>query len=175
MSSTGSALGLTMHHFTGPSSSSYSTAFPPLQAFPWSFPHHKKNAQHGSQQCAFRQSLAPPKFPAYLKHTLYGSLALDQYHYLQNLRTAEHTKPTPSSSSSSAPFATTAAAAAAVTGTAASMTTPAATTTATRPIVHNTSLEQVDLRLPTCWNQKDKSNKVEIGRNGLDLTYIGIV
>ncbi|ORY97455.1 concanavalin A-like lectin/glucanase domain-containing protein [Syncephalastrum racemosum] len=134
MSSTGSALGLTMHHFTGPSSSSYSTAFPPLQSFPWSFPHHKKHAQHGSQQTAFRQSLAPPKYPSYLKHTLYASLALEQYHYLQNLRIAEHTKPTSSSSSSSA--------------------------------------TSVDLRLPTCWNQKDKSNKVEIGRNGLDLTYI---
>lgn len=35
-------------------------------------------------------------------------------------------------------------------------------------------MEQLDLRLPTFWNSKDKSKNVEVGTNGLDLSYIGI-
>lgn len=34
-------------------------------------------------------------------------------------------------------------------------------------------MEQLDLRLPTFWNSKDKSKNIEVGINGLDLSYIG--
>ncbi|KAI8078456.1 concanavalin A-like lectin/glucanase domain-containing protein [Thamnidium elegans] len=34
-------------------------------------------------------------------------------------------------------------------------------------------LEELDLRLPTFWNTKDKSKNIEVGSNGLDLSYIG--
>ncbi|KAI7891797.1 concanavalin A-like lectin/glucanase domain-containing protein [Mucor mucedo] len=32
-------------------------------------------------------------------------------------------------------------------------------------------LEQLDLRLPTFWNSKDKSKNIDVGTNGLDLSY----
>ncbi|CEP11470.1 hypothetical protein [Parasitella parasitica] len=34
-------------------------------------------------------------------------------------------------------------------------------------------LEELDLRLPTLWNSRDKSKNIEIGYNGIDLSYIG--
>ncbi|RCI00445.1 hypothetical protein CU098_011082, partial [Rhizopus stolonifer] len=34
-------------------------------------------------------------------------------------------------------------------------------------------LETLDLRLPTFWNVKDKSKNIQVGSNGLDLSYIG--
>ncbi|KAF7723012.1 hypothetical protein EC973_002428 [Apophysomyces ossiformis] len=34
-------------------------------------------------------------------------------------------------------------------------------------------LDELDLRLPTYWNHKDKDQHIEIGRNGLDLAYAG--
>ncbi|EPB86276.1 hypothetical protein HMPREF1544_06918 [Mucor circinelloides 1006PhL] len=34
-------------------------------------------------------------------------------------------------------------------------------------------LEELDLRLPTLWNSRDKSKNIEIGSNGIDLSYIG--
>lgn len=34
-------------------------------------------------------------------------------------------------------------------------------------------MEQLDLRLPTFWNPKDKSKNIEVGVNGLDLSYSG--
>ncbi|KAI8145847.1 concanavalin A-like lectin/glucanase domain-containing protein [Fennellomyces sp. T-0311] len=133
--------------------SSYSTAFPPLQSSPWSFPHynhnhHKKHAQHHNQHPALYQSLAPPKYPSYLKHTLYADLALEQYNYYQNRRSffpsdhyKHHYEPMP--------------------------------TLAESCKSQGAPPEEMDLRLPTCWNQKDKSRHIEIGRNGLDLSYIG--
>lgn len=33
--------------------------------------------------------------------------------------------------------------------------------------------EELDLRLPTNWNPKDKSKNIDISSNGLDLLYIG--
>lgn len=34
-------------------------------------------------------------------------------------------------------------------------------------------LVELDLRLPTAWNPKDKSSNIEVGSNGLDLSYTG--
>ncbi|KAI7906521.1 concanavalin A-like lectin/glucanase domain-containing protein [Cokeromyces recurvatus] len=34
-------------------------------------------------------------------------------------------------------------------------------------------LEEIDLRLPHCWNKYDKSKYIEVGLNGYDLHYVG--
>ncbi|KAG1409444.1 hypothetical protein G6F60_000662 [Rhizopus arrhizus] len=74
-------------------------------------------------------SLTPPKYPDYLKLTLYGKLAVEQ-HNLHQHREAIKTS-------------------------------------------LDEDFDELDLRLPTFWNSKDKSKNVEIGSNGLDLKYIG--
>ncbi|KAI8637523.1 hypothetical protein BD408DRAFT_424408 [Parasitella parasitica] len=78
-----------MTHFMSTETSAYSSAFPPLQAFPWAF--HKQSSFHHASSPASAPStplglltaFAPPKYPAYLKHTSYATLATDQYQHLQ--------------------------------------------------------------------------------------------
>ncbi|KAI8378184.1 concanavalin A-like lectin/glucanase domain-containing protein [Choanephora cucurbitarum] len=77
------------------------------------------------------RSLAPPKFPNYLKQTLYGKLVLEQYQYQQQKHEIKST------------------------------------------CSEKEQFETLDLRLPTFWNTKDKSRNIQIGMNGLDLSYIG--
>jgi hypothetical protein len=36
---------------------------------------------------------------------------------------------------------------------------------------YNRELEEIDLRLPQYWNQKDKSRHLQVGLNGFDLLY----
>ncbi|CEP11786.1 hypothetical protein [Parasitella parasitica] len=67
----------------------YSSAFPPLQAFPWpyhkqpSFQHAPSPASTPSTPLSLFAALAPPKYPAYLKHTSYATLVSDQHQHLQ--------------------------------------------------------------------------------------------
>ena len=110
----------------------YNTSFPALYSV--GNTQHKRKSSHATTT-ALQHSLAPPKYPPYLKQTLYGSLALEQYHHFQ---AHHHTH------------------------------------------LHTTDLEDeqwemLDLRLPTFWNVKDKSKSIEVGSNGLDLSYVGKV
>jgi len=83
-----------MTQFISTNTTSYSSAFPPLQAFPWTF--HKQSSFHhalpsssaastpsSNHPLSYFAAIAPPKYPAYLKHTTYASLATDQYQHLQ--------------------------------------------------------------------------------------------
>ncbi|KAL0084816.1 hypothetical protein F4703DRAFT_1929086 [Phycomyces blakesleeanus] len=107
-------------------STNYSSAFPPLRTMPCHL-SLKHKLQQRSQQPALYLSLAPPKYPSYLNHTLYADLALEQYDYLQN---------------------------------------PQRNRT-------NSMWETLDLRLPSCWNDRDRSRNIKVGANGLDLIYTG--
>ncbi|KAK4515862.1 uncharacterized protein ATC70_010820 [Mucor velutinosus] len=82
------------HFISATTASSYSSAFPPLQTFPWAF--YKQSSFHHASPTSSAPStpsshhplhlfaaLAPPKYPAYLKHTTYASLATDQFQHLQ--------------------------------------------------------------------------------------------
>ena len=75
----------------------YTSAFPPLQAFPWglSVSNNKKNHATSNSSSivsntsgsssltttpvCFFQPLTPPKYPLYLKYTVYADLILQQY------------------------------------------------------------------------------------------------
>lgn len=155
MSSSASSLGPTMHHFGG-ASLSYSTAFPPLQSFPWKATHTRRSSHHGTSSSSMQHSLAPPKYPTYLKQTLYADLAVEQYNYFQSRRSFFPTERPCSSTSSSHNS---------------SLTSSLVRSHSQSP--HSAELDSLDLRLPTCWNQKDKSRFIEIGRNALDLSYTG--
>ncbi|KAI9264298.1 hypothetical protein BDA99DRAFT_508942 [Phascolomyces articulosus] len=179
------------------SSSSYSSAFPPLQSIPLTFqqPYQnnpKKHAHHVNHHPSVYQSLAPPKYPAYLKHTLYADLALEQYNYYQSKRSffpsdpnnprnnnhhlwndySSHTNTSTTTTTTTTALPTTAESASKnqLHGSYAS---GASSSSASCSQNATFWAEQVDLRLPTCWNQKAKSRHIEIGRNGLDLSYIG--
>ncbi|GAN09191.1 ran-binding protein 9 [Mucor ambiguus] len=133
-----------MTHFiaaTTSTASSYSSAFPPLQAFPWAF--HKQPSFHHASPTSSAPStpssshhslhlftaLAPPKYPAYLKHTTYASLATDQYQHLQQKKKQSDSED------------------------------------------YNKDLVEIDLRLPQYWNINDKSRHLQIGLNGYALAY----
>lgn len=133
------------------SNSNYSSAFPPLQAFPWAFPTQannkkaqKKNTTTNTPSISLsshsnnsninyysHSSFTPPKYPVYLKHTAYATLVNEQYHHLHNKR---------NSRSNSC-------------------------------LEYNRELEEIDLRLPQYWNKKDKSRHLQVGLNGFDLHY----
>jgi hypothetical protein len=100
--------------------STYNLAFPAL-LYPGL---NNKKAKDNSQW-----SLTPPKYPDYLKLTLYGKLAVEQHNLHQHREAIKTTL--------------------------------------------DEDFDELDLRLPTFWNSKDKSKNVEIGSNGLDLKYIG--
>jgi hypothetical protein len=61
----------------------YNSAFPALQSGGTHLPKRRQSHPISSLPPTFHRSLAPPKYPGYLKETLYGSLALEQYNYLQ--------------------------------------------------------------------------------------------
>jgi hypothetical protein len=118
----------------------YNTTFPALHAT--GLAHRRMSSNHQSSSATpptIHWSLAPPKFPSYLKQTLYGKLAIEQYKYHQR---KHDIKPLGRFNK--------------------------------RPInMEEEQLEDLDLRLPTFWNPKDKSKNIEVGSNGLDLLYIG--
>lgn len=94
-------------------------------------------------------SLTPPKYPSYLKQTFYGALALEQYRFDQKRHKALVSRGASSSQQQQQQ--------------------PIAKTS----VLEDEQMEQLDLRLPTFWNAKDKSRNIEVGNNGLDLSYIG--
>ncbi|KAI8991187.1 hypothetical protein BDF20DRAFT_843185 [Mycotypha africana] len=139
----------------------YNTNFPALFSTGGSssFNQQRRKSAHSFSNHlpppGYQRSLAPPKVPSYLKQTMYGTLAYEQYKYYQ----CKHDiKPLPSASSGNSSHDR--------------QRTPTAT-----PTNMSKSLEQhwenLDLRLPSCWNAMDKSKNIEIGKNGLDLLYIG--
>ncbi|KAF7721719.1 hypothetical protein EC973_004281 [Apophysomyces ossiformis] len=111
----------------------------------------RKNPNHAtSRKAPVHHSLAPPKYPPYLKHTLYAELALEQYNYFQNKR--YDVKPTRSVSGLFKP--------------------DTAEDSRHRNTVQN-FWDDLELCLPTAWNVKDKSRNIEVSKSGLELTYIG--
>ena len=171
---------------------SYSSAFPPLQSIPLTFQqpyqnNHKKNAHNVNQHPSLYQSLAPPKYPAYLKQTLYADLVLEQYNYYQSKRAYFPSDPNNQrqhnqwndyshNNSATTTIPTLAEASRKAHNDGSFSTSSSSSSTSSSSSQHVTYwAEEVDLRLPTYWNQKAKSRHIEIGRNGLDLSYIGTV
>ncbi|KAI9322578.1 hypothetical protein BX666DRAFT_1896447 [Dichotomocladium elegans] len=150
MSSSVSPLGQPSMYEFASSSPSYSAAFPPLQPIPISIPQQTKKTQHAGHPPALQHSLIPPKYPSYLKQTLYADLVLEQFQYLQIKRFPDkhHDMPFPDCRQ-------------------VTRLPPRST-----PLSFSFLSDDIDLRLPTFWNPKDKSRNIEIGRNGLDLTYV---
>ncbi|CEG84156.1 hypothetical protein RMATCC62417_18001 [Rhizopus microsporus] len=83
-------------------------------------------------------SLAPPKYPSYLKLTLYGNLVTEQYNLMQHVQ----------------------------------KTTQESTTAVKDKQEHD--LANLDLRLPTFWNSKDKSKNIDVGRPGKQETHAAL-
>ncbi|CDS11854.1 hypothetical protein LRAMOSA04050 [Lichtheimia ramosa] len=149
MSSPVSPLGPTSLHDLD-TTASYSIAFPPLQPIPLSFPQHPKRTQHCHQlPPALQTPLVPPKYPSYLKQTLYADLVLEQYNLRQCRRSSDqqhyHTRPHDLS--------------------------PECRPPSSSSLSH--CVQDIDLRLPTFWNRQAKPRYLEVGRNGLDLSYNG--
>ncbi|KAG1104368.1 hypothetical protein G6F42_017100 [Rhizopus arrhizus] len=120
----------------------YNAAFPSLHQTGL-ISQRRPSAHHHSTTPSFIQrSIAPPKFPSYLKQTLYGKLAMEQYKFYQQ---KHEIKPLPNNTNKK----------------------PNTT------CLEQEQLEELDLRLPTLWNSRDKSKNIEIGSNGIDLSYIG--
>ncbi|KAI8391650.1 uncharacterized protein BYT42DRAFT_202909 [Radiomyces spectabilis] len=132
-------------------SPSYSSAFPPLHSFPWTnSPQTKRHGHHPhSPGPSLQHSLAPPKYPSYLKQTHYGELALEQYNYIQSKHSKQWAHTTSSWKTNPPPAPT------------------------SPPSLHEQFLDSLDLRLPSVWNPKDKSRHIEVEPNGLDLIYNG--
>lgn len=106
--------------------SAYNSAFPALN-IPGITQRRKSTVQQTSNRY-----LTPPKYPHYLKHTLYGKLVYQQYRYFQHkhdVKSSQHEE--------------------------------------------QQQLEHLDLRLPTFWNTNDISKHIQVGSNGLDLSYVG--
>lgn len=120
--------------------SAYNSAFPALN-IPGISQRRKSTVQQASSLP--NRYLAPPKYPSYLKKTLYAKLVYEQYQYFQHKHDVKpnngQTRPT------------------------------------IHQPVHEEHLEHLDLRLPSFWNSKDKSKNIEVGSNGLDLSYVGKV
>ena len=128
---------------------SYSIAFPPLQPIPLSFPQHPKRTQHCHQlPPALQTPLVPPKYPSYLKKTLYADLVLEQYNLRQCRRSSDQQYTRPHDLS------------------------PECRPPSTSSLSH--CIQDIDLRLPTFWNRQAKPRYLEVGRNGLDLSYNGM-
>ncbi|KAG0172023.1 hypothetical protein DFQ30_011312 [Apophysomyces sp. BC1015] len=114
-------------------------------------PQTKKNANHATiRKTPIQHSLAPPKYPAYLKHTLYAELALEQYNYFQN-------KPYDFKPTRSIP----------------AIFKPDSADDSRHQSSNQCFWDNLELCLPTTWNIKDKSPNIQVGRNGLELTYVG--
>ncbi|CAO3649871.1 unnamed protein product [Mucor fragilis] len=120
----------------------YNAAFPSLHQTGLISQRRASAHHHPTTPLFIQRSIAPPKFPSYLKQTLYAKLALEQYRFYQQ---KHEIKPLPNNASKKS-----------------------ATT-----CLEEEQLEELDLRLPTLWNSRDKSKNIEIGSNGIDLSYIG--
>jgi hypothetical protein len=134
--------------------SNYHTAFPALQSIPWPSPflHHYQQTKKrlSIPSSTFQHSLSPPKPPAYLKHTQYAALVLEQYQYLLQKR-YENTKKLQQNDTQASP--------------------QSLLLQEQEPT--NDVLAELDLRLPSFWNSGDKSRYLEIDKNGLGVNYVG--
>ncbi|KAI8086032.1 concanavalin A-like lectin/glucanase domain-containing protein [Halteromyces radiatus] len=122
---------------------SYTSAFPALHSIPvppafYSIAkkvYHKDSPSNWPSSSLstnpIYQSLAPPKYPKYLKQTSYANLVYEQYEH------SNQPKGRSSASSSTAEW------------------------------------DDLELRLPTAWNWKDKAKHVEVDSHGLQLKYAG--
>lgn len=120
----------------------YNAAFPALHQTGLTSQRRASAHHHPTTPSFIQRSIAPPKFPSYLKQTLYGKLALEQYKFHQQ---KHEIKPLPNNVNKKS----------------------------TTTCLEEEQMEVLDLRLPTIWNAKDKSKNIEIGSNGIDLSYIG--
>lgn len=71
----------------------YNSAFPALYSVGRLSSNQRRKSTHQTSAIppVIYHLIAPPKIPSYLKQTLYGTLALEQYHYHQH---KHNTKPT---------------------------------------------------------------------------------
>lgn len=127
------------------STASYSSAFPPLHSIPLAV---TPSSKHKPWQTFYppKPSLLPPKYPFYLKNTIYSKLADEQYH--QQCRIKKASKPIGAISSlfqKSEPS-----------------------------VQYDVALEQLDLRLPCFWNPNDKNASVDVSSDGIDASYSGM-
>ncbi|KAL9542792.1 hypothetical protein MBANPS3_008429 [Mucor bainieri] len=120
----------------------YNAAFPSLHQTGLISQRRASAHHHPTTPSFIQRSIAPPKFPSYLKKTLYAKLALEQYRFYQQ---KHEIKPLPSNANKKS----------------------------STTCLEEEQLEELDLRLPTLWNARDKSKNIEIGSNGIDLSYIG--
>ncbi|KAI8997559.1 hypothetical protein BDB01DRAFT_771549 [Pilobolus umbonatus] len=126
----------------------YNSAFPALFSTGGNISHKQYNT-------GFHTSLTPPKYPAYLKYTLYGSLVLEQYKCRQNKHDYKpYNGLTPSYNSTAKSDRSQSA-------------------HPKLPKTDDISLETLDLRLPTSWSQEDRSKHLQVDSSGLNLLYIG--
>ncbi|KAI8639990.1 hypothetical protein BD408DRAFT_420470 [Parasitella parasitica] len=120
----------------------YNASFPALHQSGLISQRRASAHHHPTSPSFIQRSIAPPKIPNYLKQTLYGKLALEQYRFHQQ---KHEIKPLPNNANKKS----------------------------TTTCLEEKQLEELDLRLPTLWNPRDKSKNIEIGYNGIDLSYIG--
>ncbi|GAN02390.1 ran-binding protein 10-like [Mucor ambiguus] len=120
----------------------YNASFPSLHQTGLISQRRASAHHHPTTPSFIQRSIAPPKFPSYLKQTLYTKLALEQYKFYQQ---KHEVKPLPSNASKKS----------------------------STTCLEEEQLEELDLRLPSLWNSRDKSKNIEIGSNGIDLSYIG--
>lgn len=135
---------LHLHIYSGMASitPTYNASFPSLHQTGLISQRRASAHHHPTTPSFIQRSIAPPRFPSYLKQTLYAKLALEQYRFYQQ---KHEIKPLPSNASKKS----------------------------TTTCLEEEQLEELDLRLPTLWNSRDKSKNIEIGSNGIDLSYIG--
>ncbi|CAO3642565.1 unnamed protein product [Cunninghamella blakesleeana] len=152
-----------------PINNSYQTAFPALQALPLSYPlpsQSSRKRRTSNVSNLLQQSLTPPKPPPYLKHTHYAELVREQYQYklhkrydtLSTTSTTSKNGNDPNHHSLSNNH---------------SLNKKQDDAMISIEDHSNEILNDLDLRLPTFWSKADKSNYLEIDKNGLEVKYIG--
>lgn len=134
------------------SNSDYSLAFPPLQPFPWTFhtQANKKTQLQSSSTNTFPPStpISPNSNNPNINYFSHLSFTPPKYpYYLKH--TAYATLVTEQyhhlHNKRNSRF--------------------------NNSLEYNRELEEIDLRLPQCWNKKDKLRHLDVGLNGFDLHY----
>ncbi|CAO3638217.1 unnamed protein product [Cunninghamella echinulata] len=147
--------------------SNYQTAFPALQALPLPYPLQQSQTsrkRRTSTVSTLQQSLTPPKPPAYLKHTQYADLVREQYQYKLHKRY----------DCNSSSLLTTKNGNDAISITSSSNKHKRQQHDQVQIMLEdNNILNELDLRLPSFWSTVDKSNYLDIDKNGLEVKYIG--
>lgn len=122
-------------------SNSYTSAFPALNSLPTFFQSRKRRGSYNHTPCQHQHLLVPPKYPKYLKNTMFSDLVQEQYEAINK----QHKKQQPKEN-------------------------------------NNNNMEDshellnwydLDLRLPTVWNNNDKAKHIDVIGDGLELKYSG--